>query len=103
MDKIIKTININNQYIKYRIPFVKSESYLIKWLPNSETNFHGHNSKQCEFYILGFYLKEIRKSKNFTKNYTLGPLQKFTINDRIGKHKMINSHSRVVWSYHKYY
>ena len=103
MDKIIKTININNQYIKYKIPFIKSESYLIKWLPNSETNFHGHNGKQCEFYILGFYLEEIRKSKNFKRNHTLGPLQKFTINDKIGKHKMINPHDRVVWSYHKYY
>lgn len=103
MDKIIKIININNQYIKYKIPFIKSESYLIKWLPNSETKFHGHNGKQCEFYILGFYLKEIRKSKNFTINHTLGPLQKFTINDKIGKHKMINPHDRVIWSYHKYY
>ena len=103
MDKLIKIININNQYIKYKIPFTKSESYLIKWLPNTKTKFHDHKGKQCDFYILGFYLEEIRKSKNFTKHHTLGPLQKFSINDKIGQHKIINSHDRIVWSLHNYY
>ena len=100
---LMKPVNIKNQYVKYRVPSFKSENYLIKWFPKVETDFHDHNGKQCDFYILGFYLEEIRKSKNFTKNHTLGPLQKFSINDKIGKHKVINPHDRVVWSYHKYY
>ena len=37
MDRLFKSINMYNQYIKFRIPSLKSDIYLIKWLPHSKT------------------------------------------------------------------
>ena len=46
--KFIRKINIDNQYIKYQIPFFKM-TYLIKWFPRSKTRIHGHKGKDCDF------------------------------------------------------
>ena len=106
MDKLIKIININNQYIKYKIPFTKSESYLIKWLPYSNTKFHGHNGKKCDYMLIkGNYLNEIRlEDKNLQKTfYKIRPFKLYSINDTIGVHRMSNTHNKVKWSLHRYY
>ena len=49
----------------------KSEIYLIKWLPYSNTKFHGHNGKQCDYMLIkGNYLNEIRlEDKNLQKTF----------------------------------
>lgn len=100
LDKI--RINVNNKYVKYRLP-TYTEIYLIKWYPKTESDFHDHNGKNCEFYILGFDLKEIRKKNKIKTEQIIDPLKKYTINDTIGVHKIINPHNRYIWSYHKYF
>ena len=52
MIKLFKIINVDNQYIKYRFPSFGSDIYLIKWLPYSNTKFHSHNGKQCDYMLI---------------------------------------------------
>ena len=68
---IFKPKTINNCYIKFQLPSIKSKIYLIKWLPNVQTDFHGHNGKNCDFILLkGSYLFEERLNNNsFIKSY----------------------------------
>ena len=104
MNKIFKSVNVHNQYIKYKIPF--NNLYIIKWLPNSETRFHGHKSKQCEFILIyGLFLEEIRKKNKLSaeKTQIIYPFKKYSINDNIGIHKMINNENKIKWSLHRYY
>ena len=98
--------NIKNQYTKYRLPSFKNEYYLIKWYPNIQTEFHGHNGKNCNFTLLwGSYLFEERcKNKNSEITFhKIIPLKIYNINDKIGIHKIINSENKIKWSFHKYY
>ena len=106
MMRILKTINVDNQYIKYRLPLFKSEIYLIKWLPHSNTKFHGHNGKQCDYMLIkGNYLNEIRlEDKHLDKTFhKIRPFQLYSINDEIGTHRMSNTHNKIKWSLHHYY
>ena len=102
---IFKSKNINNCYIKFQLPSIKSKIYLIKWLPNVQTDFHGHNGKNCDFILLkGSYLFEERLNNSFVKSYQkIKPFKKYHINDKIGIHKIINSENRTKWSLHRYY
>jgi len=103
---IFRAININNQYIKYRLPSLKSELFLIKWLPNSETDYHDHGGKQCDFILLGGnQLNEIRKKdcNGIGIHRTIYPFKKYSINDSVGIHKMLNTENKIKWSLHKYY
>lgn len=106
MYQIFKSINVYNQYIKYKLPSYKSSIYLIKWLPNSESRFHGHKGKNCDFMLIrGYYLDEIRKkNKNSVETKQMINLfTKYSINDEIGIHKMINNENKIKWSIHRYY
>ena len=106
MKNLLKIINVDNQYIKYKIPSFRSEIYLIKWLPYSNTNFHSHNGKQCNYMLIkGNYLNEIRwKGDTSIKTfYKIKPLKIYSINDKCGLHRMSNTHNKVKWSLHKYY
>ena len=103
---IFKPKTINNCYIKFQLPSIKSEIYLIKWLPNVQTDFHGHNRKNCDFILLkGSYLFEERLNNNsFVKSYQkIKPFKKYHINDKIGIHRIINSENINKWSLHRYY
>ena len=106
MNQIFRSINVNNQYIKYSLPSLKSEIYLIKWFPNSETEYHDHKGKQCDFMLIkGNQLNEIRK-KNKGKcgiHRNIYPFKKYSINDTIGIHKIINTDPIIKWSIHRYY
>jgi len=106
MNKLFRSINVNNQYIKYRLPSLRSEIYLIKWFPKSETEYHDHRGKQCNFVLIkGNQLNEIRK-KNDTIigiHRTIYPFKIYSINDTIGIHKMINTSKKIKWSIHRYY
>lgn len=112
MSNIFKLTNIKfkeqikNHYIKYRLPLLNKEYYLIKWLPNVETDYHGHKGKECKFILLkGSYLFEERLNNNsFVKSYEkIKPFKVYHINDKIGIHKIINSENKIKWSFHKYY
>ena len=103
---IFKPKIINNCYIKFKLPSLKSEIYLIKWLPNVKTDFHGHNGKNCDFMLVkGSYLFEERYKNNLTiKSYQrIKPFKKYHINDKIGIHRIINSENINKWSLHRYY
>ena len=106
MIKLFKIINVDNQYIKYRFPSFGSDIYLIKWLPYSNTKFHGHNGKQCDYMLIkGNYLNEIRwKSEKSKKTFhKIKPFKIYSINDKMGIHRMSNTHNKVKWSLHRYY
>jgi hypothetical protein len=105
MEYLFKSVTMYNQYIKFRIPCLSSEIYLIKWLPNSETIYHGHKGKQCNFVLLkGNELYEKRKTNaNANESLTiLKPFHIYSINDTIGIHKIINNDNKIKWSLHRY-
>jgi len=99
-----------NGYIKYKLPSFKSDLFLIQWKPRNETDIHSHDGKNCNFLILNGSLFETRyncqntilKSKKLTK-YSVKKNNIYFINDKIGKHKMINlDHKKTIWSLHRY-
>mgnify|MGYP006089683789 FL=1 len=103
---LLQKINVNNQYIKYKIPFTYS-SYLIKWLPNSKTEIHSHNGQECKFFILKGNLVELRyldgNLNTHIKHTIIKPLRMNHINDSIGSHQMLNLEEKIKWSIHHYY
>jgi len=112
MANIFKSFNINfkqeikNTYVKYRLPSFKNEYYLIKWLPNVETDFHGHEGNECKYILLkGSYLFEERCENKLSEitYQKVKPFKVYHINDKIGIHKMINSENKIKWSIHRYY
>ena len=104
---ILKAINVKNQYIKYRLPSLKSEIYLIRWFPNSITEKHNHKGKNCDYMPIKGVLYEKRFIRlsygTLEKEYKLKPFRKYLINDTIGEHIMINHDNYVKWSLHRYY
>ena len=103
MNRLFKAINIKNQYIKYRLPSFQSEMYLIKWFPNARTEKHNHDGKNCDYIPLKGNLFEKRFINKLEKEYKLEPFRKYSINDTIGEHSMINYDNQVKWSLHRYY
>ena len=105
--KLLQSINVKNQYIKYKIPYFQSEIYLIRWFPNGITDKHNHNGKKCDFIPLkgNLFEKRFIQRENYKieKEYKLKPFRKYSINDTIGEHIMINTDNRVKWSLHRYY
>ena len=103
MNRLFKSITINNQYIKFIIPSLKSEIYLIKWFPNSITDIHGHNGKNCNFLLIKGSLSETRYLKNNKIEINeIKPFQRNFINDDIGEHEIKNKDNIVKWSLHRY-
>ena len=130
MNRLFKSITINNQYIKFRIPSLKSELYLIKWLPNSKTDIHIHDGKNCNFLLLKGSLTETRYLKNNEiksngnkpfqinsmndeireheiknneiKSNEIKPFQINSMNDEIGEHEIKNNDDTIKWSLHRY-
>jgi len=103
MDRLFKSINMYNQYIKFIIPSLKSDIYLIKWLPHSKTKIHNHKGRNCNFLLLKGSLTETRYLKNnTTETNVIHPLQINFINDEIGKHELINNDNTIQWSLHRY-
>lgn len=101
----LKSININNQYVKFKLPFLK-EGYLIRWNKLSKTDIHNHNNKQCDFILLnGELLECIYKSKSIHSLDTIrriDKLKKYSINDTIGYHQIFNLDKKIKWSIHNY-
>tara|TARA_Y100000389_G_scaffold192299_1_gene219577 strand:- start:64 stop:402 length:339 start_codon:yes stop_codon:yes gene_type:complete len=111
MSNIFKLSNIKFKerikdiYVKYRLPSFNNKYYLIKWLPNVETDYHGHLGKECKYILLkGSYLFEERcKNKLSEITYQkVKPFKVYHINDKKGIHKMINSEDKIKWSIHRY-
>lgn len=114
---------ICKQYNKYRLPSFKSDIYLIEWLPNVKTECHGHNQKNCDFFILKGplfekrYLKKNSSEKNNSEKhnseknnseknnseiFVYNRFDRGFINDSIGNHQMINFSRYKKWSIHRY-
>lgn len=97
--------NVNNQYTKYKIPFLK-DSYFIHWRPHSRTIIHNHNDKNCEFIVFQYKLYEcLYTEKSLSSLYLsreLEPLKKYNVK-KDDYHQMLNLDKKEVWSYHKYY
>ena len=103
MDQLFKSVTMYNQYIKYKIPSLYSEIYLIKWFPNSKTKIHNHRGKNCSFLLLKGSLTETRYLKNNKIEINeIKPFQINSINDEIGTHRIKNNDNIVKWSLHRY-
>ena len=98
--------NVNYQYIKIKLPFLK-DGYLIRWNPVSKTDIHNHNNKQCDFMVLNGELLEciyLNKSISSLDNIRkIEPLKLYTMNDDLGYHQVFNLEKTVKWSIHNYY
>lgn len=98
--------NVNNQYVKFRLPFLK-EGYLIRWNRLSRTDIHNHDNNQCDFIVLnGELLECIYKNKSIgslSNVRKVQPFKLYTINDNIGYHQVFNLDKKVKWSIHNYY
>ena len=97
--------NVNNQYVKFKIPFLK-DSYLIKWKPYSRTIIHNHDNKKCDFIVFQYKLHECLYTKKHLNSLYLSreiePLKKYTVEKDV-YHQMLNLDKKEIWSYHKYY
>ena len=100
--KVVNT-NPRYKYYKYRIPFLSSKKYLIKWEPGARTPIHHHNGDECEFRIFNGELHETRFNKSGIERNQLKIFKKYHINDEKGFHQMINYNQREIWSIHTYY
>ena len=92
----LKSININNQYVKFKLPFLK-EGYLIRWNKLSKTDF---------ILLNGELLECIYKKKSINSLDTIrkiDKLKKYSINDTIGYHQIFNLDKKIKWSIHNYY
>ena len=103
---LLKRYNINNQYIKFKLPLLK-DSYLIQWNPKSKTEIHGHYGKQCDFMVISGSLFECIYSETEIRSLkttrTLIPYKKYSITDSVGYHQVFNFDDKKKWSIHRYY
>ena len=103
MNRLFKSITINDQYIKFIIPSLRSELYLIKWFPHSKTDIHNHDGKNCNFLLLKGSLTETRYLKNNEiESNEIKPFQINSMNDEIGEHEIKNNDDTIKWSLHRY-
>ena len=94
-------------YRKYRLPSFTGKLYLIQWNPERYTDLHGHDGKDCHFYILKGPLNESVYTKqkfnfemkhiNHHKKGDMG-----FINDSIGLHVIHNPCNKYKWSLNFY-
>ena len=89
--------------------FPGTSYYMIRWKPNVFVRPHGHNGKQCSFWLLKGALQEkIYKTIPNHGYYMDGqkvllPGQNSYINDTIGLHSIRNLLDKPAWSLHRYY
>lgn len=105
--KLFNLVIKESSYIKYRLPSISSDIYLIRWHRNSRTKIHNHNGQDCHFIILNGNLSEyIYKNENINslKKYEeLKPFKLNFINDMIGYHQIMNDNDKFIWSLHRYH
>ena len=105
---IQRVYNNNSFYTRFRLPIPFSERYLIRWQPKHSTGIHGHDGKQCTFYLLQGKLRENKyvHDDGFLKKYETNILDKFLdneyIDDTIGLHSIHNISDKPSYSYHVY-
>ena len=105
---IQRVYNNNSFYTRFRLPIPFSERYLIRWQPKHSTGIHGHDGKQCTFYLLQGKLRENKYicDDGFLKKDETNILDKFLdneyIDDTIGMHSIHNILDRPSYSYHVY-
>ena len=100
----IQRVNVG-PYTKYTLSL--SNIALIRWNPNSSTDIHNHDDKDCEFIVLNGSLQEARyKDKYIGALYSsrcIEPLVNTKMKKTDGYHQMFNFDNRVKYSIHKYY
>lgn len=104
--KITKIIGktYSQGYCKYSLRLFSKEYALVKWGPNIVSKVHGHNGKDCTFIILNGSMDEkVFHTFENIKTRVHEPLRFSHINDKMGKHQMINEDDRPKYSFHYYY
>jgi len=106
MHRFLNKVNVNNQYFKYKLPFIIGELYLINFKPKSNTTIHGHNGNNCYYLLLNGSLHENRyKKKDNASIYNDFKLKRgkiYHINDNMGYHQLFNNESFNKYSLHYY-
>ena len=88
-------------YSKYSLFLYTKEYAFIKWIPYGKTNIHSHNGKLCTMNIIKGPLKEYRYNNKNEINI-LNSLNKYYIDDTLGKHQVVNPCPTTKWSFHVY-
>ena len=104
---MFKIEKIGNIYTKYMLKMSNNNILaLIQWNPNVKTTIHNHGGQQCNFYLLGRTLHEVKyKNENkgsLTTSTELTPFKK-NIVDKSEYHQMFNFDNKRKWSLHYYY
>ena len=76
---------------------------LIKWHPNYEGQFHGHNNHHCYFKLLDGRLNEVISNANSEREKTYEVNSIGYISDKYGQHKIKNLSNDFSYSLHVYF
>lgn len=96
---LIKKPYYKNKPINNNILVLK----LIKWHPNYEGQFHGHNNHHCYFKLLDGNLNEVIVNANSEREKTYEVNSIGYISDKIGQHKIKNLSNDFSYSLHVYF
>ena len=99
----LSSIYITKKYTKNLVYQDKNNSvYIIEWLPKAESVIHNHIGPGCCFKLLKGSLKEIVYKNDIEKINYLKYKQYRFINNKLGKHKIINLLDKNSFSIHIY-
>lgn len=103
---MLKIEKIGNIYTKYMIKFINNELALIQWNPKVRTSIHNHGGKNCDFYLLGGTINEVRyKNQNIGSLIAAQRITSFRKNTvkKLEYHQIFNFDDKTKWSIHRYY
>lgn len=103
---MFKIQKVGNIYTKYMMRIINNELVLIQWNPKVRTTIHNHGGKDCDFYLLGGTLNEVKyKNQNIgslTTSQRITSFRKNTVK-KSEYHQIFNFDNKKKWSFHRYY
>ena len=103
---MLKIERVGNIYTKYLVNLVNSELALIRWNPKVKTPIHNHGGKNCDFYLLGGSIHEVKyrgeSIGTLTTSEQLTSFKKNTVK-KSKYHQIFNFDNAEKWSIHYYY
>ena len=81
---------------------IEYDIFIMTWLPDQYTDFHGHHKKGCLMKILSNNLTEYCINNGLENINTLNENNITYIDDTIGLHKIVNNTNNISVSLHIY-